>query len=61
MKTIFLLSTSLLLTGCNISGGMGGINWSPPGQPDEYTCETAGSNAQSYYDTGEHPNLAECL
>lgn len=60
MKTLFLLSASVLLSGCNISGGMGSINWSSPGQPDEYTCESAGDNARAYYDTGEHPNLADC-
>jgi len=51
--------------GCT-NGGMGfgynggGVNWNPPGQADEYTCESAGENAAAYYATGEHPNLADC-
>ena len=64
MKHLLLL-TPLLLMGCT-NGGMGfgynggGVNWNPPGQADEYTCESAGENAAAYYATGEHPNLADC-
>ena len=64
MKNLLLI-TPLLLMGCT-NGGMGfgynggGVNWNPPGQADEYTCESAGENAAAYYATGEHPNLADC-
>ena len=58
MKNLLFL-TPLLLMGCTNSG-MGAIDWSPPGQADSYTCESAGENAQAYYETGEHPNLADC-
>jgi len=55
-----LFTIPLLLAGCKISGGMGAIDWKSPGTPDSYTCETAGENAQAYYETGEHPNLENC-
>ena len=48
-----LLASSFLLMGCT-NGGMGfgynggGVNWNPPGQADEYTCEEAGENAAAY-------------
>ena len=64
MKKLLLL-TPFLLMGCT-NGGMGfgqnggGVNWNPPGQADEYTCESAGENAAAYYATGEHPNLSDC-
>ena len=62
MKKLLLL-TPLLLMGCGLgmnNGGGGAINWSNPGVPGEYTCETAGDNAAAYYATGEHPNLSDC-
>ena len=64
MKHLLLL-TPLLLMGCTNGGygfgyNGGGVNWNPPGQADEYTCESAGDNAAAYYATGEHPNLADC-
>ena len=66
MKNLLLL-TPLLLIGCTnggmgfgYNGGGGSIDWSPPVQADSYTCESAGENAQAYYETGEHPNLADC-
>ena len=64
MKNLLLI-TPLLLMGCT-NGGMGfgynggGVNWNPPGTADEYTCESAGDNAEAYYATGEHPNLSDC-
>ena len=60
-----LLASSFLLMGCT-NGGMGfgynggGVNWNPPGQADDYTCEEAGENAAAYYATGAHPNLSDC-
>lgn len=63
MKKLLLL-TSLLLMGCTNHGGGfgGGAGWSymDTGSADSYTCESAGDNARAYYDTGEHPNLADC-
>ena len=47
--------------GFGYNGGGGAIDWSPPGQAGSYTCESAGENAQAYYETGEHPNLADCF
>ncbi len=50
--------------GCTNHGGGfgGGAGWSymDTGSADSYTCESAGDNARAYYDTGEHPNLADC-
>tara|TARA_B100001094_G_C18071231_1_gene740119 strand:- start:217 stop:426 length:210 start_codon:yes stop_codon:yes gene_type:complete len=65
-KMIRLLLLTPLLVGCTNGGGGfgyngGGVNYNPPGTAGSYTCESAGSNAQAYYDTGEHPNLADCL
>jgi|TARA_R100001443_G_scaffold1906_1_gene6598 hypothetical protein len=60
MRKLLLFTIPLLLAGCKISGGMGAIDWKSPGTPDSYTCETAGENAQAYYETGEHPNLENC-
>jgi len=65
MKKLSLILLAPFLVGCT-NGGMGfgynggGVNWNPPGQADEYTCESAGENAAAYYATGEHPNLADC-
>ena len=51
----------ILLSGCNISGGMGGVDWSMPGNADEYSCEDTGPFASSYCATGEHPDLCDCI
>ena len=61
MKKLLLLTPLILLSGCNISGGMGAIDWSMPGDAGDYTCEDAGSLANSYCATGEHPHLCECF
>ena len=37
MKKLLLITPLILLSGCNISGGMGAIDWSMPGDADEYT------------------------
>ena len=59
----------ILLAGCglgmNNGGGGGGrgldaYSFMNTGSEDSYTCESAGDNARAYYDTGEHPNLADC-
>ena len=46
------------------NGGGGGYSGSyqfmNTGDAGSYTCETAGDNAEAYYATGEHPNLADC-
>ena len=44
------------------SHGGGGIadGWTMPGTADLYTCEITGEYAQSYCDTGEHPQLCDC-
>ena len=60
MKKLLLLTPLILLSGCNISGGMGSVDWSMPGDADEYTCEDAGPLASSYCATGEHPDLCDC-
>tara|TARA_X000001036_G_scaffold180204_1_gene170574 strand:- start:3176 stop:3358 length:183 start_codon:yes stop_codon:yes gene_type:complete len=59
MKKLLLL-TSLLLMGCTNNGGGAGWSYMDTGSADSYTCESAGDNARAYYDTGEHPNLADC-
>ena len=61
MKKLLLLTPLILLSGCNISGGMGSVDWSMPGDADEYTCEDAGPLASSYCATGEHPHLCDCF
>ena len=48
-----------LLVGCDPSGGMGSIDWSYPGTPDEYECDNIADPA-SWCATGEHPNLCDC-
>lgn len=60
MKKLLLLPITLLLVGCDVSGGMG--SWSNPGTPGVYSCEYAegGAGAQAWCDTGEHPNLCDC-
>jgi len=47
--------------GCT-NHGAGGIadGWTMPGTADLYTCEITGEHAQSYCDTGEHPQLCDC-
>jgi len=63
MKKLFFLPLAVFLSGCNISGGMGSINWSNPGTPGVYSCEYAEGvegGAQAWCDTGEHPNLCDC-
>jgi hypothetical protein len=58
MKKILFLTP--LLVGCNISGGMGSIDWgSFPGVPDEYECNQVADPA-AWCATGEHPNLCDC-
>ncbi|WP_036904154.1 hypothetical protein [Prochlorococcus marinus] len=59
MRNLFFLPLAVLLTGC--IGSQDSFKYLATGNADSYTCETAGENAQAYYDTGEHPNLLECL
>jgi|TARA_X000001382_G_scaffold73630_1_gene51386 hypothetical protein len=70
MKTLLVITAPLLLMGCGLGMNNGGggsgrgldaYSFMNTGDADSYTCETAGDNAQAYYDTGEHPNLADCL
>ena len=61
MKKLLLITHLILLSGCNISGGMGAIDWSMPGDAGDYTCEDAGPLASSYCATGEHPHLCDCF
>ena len=61
MKKLLLITPLILLSGCNISGCMGAIDWSMPGDADEYTFEDSGPFASSYCATGEHPHLCECI
>ena len=60
-KEILILSVVPLLVGCT-NHGAGGIadGWTMPGTADLYTCEITGEHAQSYCDTGEHPQLCDC-
>ena len=60
MKKLLLITPLILLSGCNISGGMGSVDWSMPGDAEEYSCEEAGPLASSYCATGEHPHLCDC-
>ena len=60
MKKLLLLTPLILFSGCNISGGMGSVDWSMPGDAEEYSCEDAGPSASSYCATGEHPDLCDC-
>ena len=38
MRKLTLILLTPLLVGCDPSGGMGSIDWSWPGVPDEYEC-----------------------
>jgi len=58
MKKFLILLTPLLV-GCDPSGGMGAIDWSWPGVPDEYECNQVADPA-AWCATGEHPNLCDC-
>ena len=58
-KEILILSVVPLLAGCDPSGGMGAIDWSWPGVPDEYECNQVADPA-AWCATGEHPNLFDC-
>ena len=63
MRKLSLILLTPLLVGCDVSGGMGSINWSNPGTPGVYSCEYAEGiegGAQAWCDTGEHPNLCDC-
>ena len=66
LRNLFFLPLAVFLTGCNISGGMGSIDWSMPGDPESLTCddmmgdETPNIQAQAYCATGEHPQLCDC-
>ena len=60
MKKLLLLTPLILLSGCNISGGMGSVDWSMPGDAEEYSCEEAGPFSSPYCATGEHPDLCDC-
>jgi hypothetical protein len=57
-KEILILSVVPLLVGCTNSG-MGAIDWSWPGVPDEYECNQVADPA-AWCATGEHPNLCDC-
>ena len=59
MKKLLLLPITLLLVGCDPSCGMGAIDWSWPGVPDEYECNQVADPA-AWCATGEHPNLCDC-
>ena len=54
MKRLLLLAP--LLVGCTNHGGVAlPDGFTMPGTADLYTCEITGEHAQSYCDTGEHP------
>ena len=59
MKKLLLIAAAPLLVGCNISGGMGSVDWDWPGVPDEYECDQVADPA-AWGATGEHPNLCDC-
>jgi len=59
MKRLLLLAP--LLVGCTNHGGVSlPDGFTMPGTADLYTCEITGEHAQSYCDTGEHPQLCNC-
>ena len=55
MRKSFLILLTPLLVGCDPSGGMGRIDWSWPGVPDEYECNQV-ADPEAWCATGEHPN-----
>tara|TARA_B100000214_G_scaffold314450_1_gene247390 strand:+ start:276 stop:476 length:201 start_codon:yes stop_codon:yes gene_type:complete len=57
-KEILILSVVPLVVGCT-NAGMGSIDWSWPGVPDEYECNQVADPA-AWCATGEHPNLCDC-
>ena len=59
MRKLTLILLTPLLVGCDPSCGMGSIDWSYPGTPDEYECDNIADPA-SWCATGEHPNLCDC-
>ena len=65
MGNLFFLPFAILLTGCNISEGIGAINWSMPGHTESLTCddmigeETPNIQVQEYFVVFENINLCD--
>ena len=54
----------MIMTGCTNTGGGGNFpsSWNPsfPSQLGTFTCDVAsGQYAESYCETGEHPNMCD--
>ena len=61
MVKILILFSFPLLLGCTNHGGVAlPDGFTMPGTADLYTCEITGEHAQTYCDTGEHPDLCDC-